>query len=298
MAFGDILGTDAANSTNPGTGISCAGMTVAVGDLVVVAAGYAASQSSITSWSISDGLGNTYTALALGVAADGVCCFSAYSLITAAGNAVVASSHGTTTADEGIAVVRFEGPFTATPLDKNPTMLTDSTSPFDCPSSTTLSQADELIVGLLGSSKGQDVATSGLAATSPAILRKVSVSGTGANTAGSAISSWVVSATTAVAPQFTVTATAQGSHIGTVTFKKGTAAAALPFNQINWPPVKDVINYSVNTFGLNLNLFPFPFNQTDWSKPFRVPLIQPQPPLPLNINLFSPNKKSSMFLVF
>lgn len=39
----------------------------------------------------------------------------------------------------------------------------------------------------------------------------------------------------------------------------------------------------------NLNLFtnPIPFNQVDWSKPFKVPLTQPQPSPELNINLFT-----------
>jgi len=96
----------------------------------------------------------------------------------------------------------------------------------------------------------------------------------------------------------------------------------LPFNQVDWskparvqqartdPPYPLNINlfknpYPFNQFDfylrpkrvpsapfdlsriLNPNLVPYPFNQVDWSKPFRVPQARTDQPLPLNINLFS-----------
>lgn len=221
MAFGALLGTDGAASTSPGTGIAGAGLTVAVGDLVVVAYGMYESQDARTR-TISDDLVNTWTPLATGVASDSRSLTSWYSRITVAGTCVITTGHTSATADASLTICRYEGPFLASPLDKNPTNTSDTNSPYNCPSSGTLTQADELVIGMMGCGRGMTVANNGLAATAPSVLDRVDASGTGANTAGSMISSRVVAATTAVAPEFTVSGSTENAHKGTSTYLKDT----------------------------------------------------------------------------
>lgn len=63
----------------------------------------------------------------------------------------------------------------------------------------------------------------------------------------------------------------------------------LPFNQYDYPLADRIVLRPLPTEPLNINLFknPFPFNQYDWSRPFRVSFAGRQPPDTLNINVFS-----------
>lgn len=221
MAFGDVLSTasnTASSITNP-FAVS-AGFTVAVGDLVVV---IVAERVNVTAGNCTDGLGNTYTAASAPSSAgtDNGNATSRwyYSLITVAGTATPSVAATASTDDAVIIAVRFEGPFTASPLDANPSDVNDTTTPYTCPSTGTLSQADELIIAL-----GSAVNGSTWTATAPNVIAKQDVSGGGGpNTIAAVIGSQVVAATTAVAPAFTYGTTPTATVMGTASFKKAAA---------------------------------------------------------------------------
>ena len=99
-------------------------------------------------------------------------------------------------------------------LDKDIAQAADSTSPFDCPSTGTLSNANEVVFGFRA-----NATTGTMSATSPDLLMD-SAATTGGSSTGSGMSYRVVAATTAVAPQMTGTAAA--GENGTASFVAGT----------------------------------------------------------------------------
>jgi hypothetical protein len=219
MAFGDLLGTGENQSTSPGTGLTTSSFTVAVGDLVVVAYGVRVFKAV----TFSDALGGGHTWSALDSTNTGINrhLAKAYTIVTTAGSMTVSGAHASGADDAAIIACRFEGPFDASPLDANPTNVTDSTTPFDCPTTGTLAQADELVLGFVHNGNGL-VYTS----TSPSTIAEQAASGTGANTASVGMNYRVVAATTAVAPQFTAASSTAGT-VGTASFKKGSSAKTL-----------------------------------------------------------------------
>ena len=214
MAFGALKGTLEGNTTdiassNPITG----SVVVAVGDLVYV---LSSEQTDLTSTTVSDNLGNTYTALNAGTD-DGLITGRAYySRVTVAGTltsvAVVATA--STLNWSGVAAV-IEGPFVASPLDANPANRTaGSATTFTCPATGTLAQADEVVMCW-----GNTTISGAWTATSPNIL---AVSETTRNP-HSHMGYQVVSATTSVSPVFTGAASS-AYVLGTSSFKKGLGA--------------------------------------------------------------------------
>lgn len=197
-----------------------AAFTVAVGDLVVVLS--TTDGDFGTEPTISDNLVNTWTALT-GPNSNGARMNKWYTVVTVAGSMVI-----TLTASVGGEQAAVRGLFTGaqtSPLDRNPANVNDNTSPFDCPSSGVLAQADEAVIGFRSSG-----VTGAIAATSPDLLvGTVSSSGGAPMTAG--MSYRIVAATTAIVPQLTgpgsvgINGTASFKAVGLIT--PGTGSLAL-----------------------------------------------------------------------
>ncbi len=215
MAFGDLKGgvtaiSVAANSiTNPTDAVGS--VAVVVGDLVFVVVG---EQTTLTATTVTDNLGNTYTATNAGTDAGTSTGRAYYSRVTVAGTLTTVHVAATGSTDNvAIDACVFTGPFAFLPLDANPSNITtQTTSPFTAPATGTLAQASELVVSWA-------VATGSTvwSATSPNTL--------GAQTATQAILHTVigyqtVSATTTVAPAFTAGSNPTDSVLGTSSFKQ------------------------------------------------------------------------------
>jgi hypothetical protein len=82
-----------------------------------------------------------------------------------------------------------------------------------------LAQAAELVLGFVCNGNGQTIA-----ATSPNLLGKTDLTGTGSNTESIAIGYQVVAATTAVIPSFTGGGNTNGT-VGTLSFKQSAAVS-------------------------------------------------------------------------
>jgi len=210
MAFGALKGTLTGNTTDIAASNSIAGsVVVAVDDLVFA---LSSEQNGLTSTTVSDNLGNTYTATNAGTDDGTITGRAYYSRVTVAGTltsvAVVATS-GSNNWSGAAAVI--EGPFAASPLDANPANGTGgAVTTFTCPATGTLAQADEVVMCW-----GNTGISGDWTATSPNIL---AVSETTRNPR-SHIGYQVVSATTSVSPEFTG-ASSNAYVLGTSSFKK------------------------------------------------------------------------------
>lgn len=251
MAFGDLKGTltGSANSiTNPmdATG----SVVVAVGDLVFVTL---SQQTNLTATTpVTDNLGNTYAAINAGTDAGTVTIRSYYSRVTVAGTLTVVHVPATASVNDASVVADvIEGPFTTAPLDANPANTTDGTTPFDCPPTGTLAQANEVIMAAIALAGNQTPA-----ATSPGILSGT-VARANASTAHQRI---ITSSTSTVTPQFTGTSVTAGQV--TASFKRTlfVAADAGSYSlsgtdatpKHTWKVAADVSSYSLT--GANVTL--------------------------------------------
>jgi hypothetical protein len=213
MAFGDLKGTLTGNAnsiTNPApiTG----SVSVSVGDLIVAVCGQ---QTNLTVTACADNLGNSYTAQNAGTDAGLVTGRMFYSRATGAGTLTTINFTTTASTNDfaGFGGV-FEGNFTDPPIDANPANITtDITSPFTCPATGTLSQANELVV-CWGCANQNTV----WAATSPLLLAG---NVNNSNTVKVAIGRKVVAATTTTSPEFTAAANPTQNILGTASFKQG-----------------------------------------------------------------------------
>ncbi len=218
MAFGSLKGAFTGNNASIGTSLAISTLAsgsgaVNVGDLVYVVVG---EQTAPTMTAVNDNLGNTYTALQVATDAGTSTARAFYTRVTIAGTitAITATTNGGTNNGAGAALI-IEGPFAPSPLDKNPTNLTnDTTTPYTCPSTTTLAQADEVVIGWVVST-----GSAAWTATSPNTK--------GAEVATAAVLSvrigyQTVAATTAVSPAWTGTAPTD-DVLGTSSFKKDTS---------------------------------------------------------------------------
>lgn len=196
MAQGDLRGTltgSVSAITNPM--VASGSVAVLTGDLVF---GTISQQTNLTATdTITDNLGNTYTYVNAGTDAGTVSIRSFWSRVTIAG--VLTTVNVPTTAstnDASVVADVIEGPFQPSPLDANPANTTDGTSPFTCPATGTLAQADEVVMAAISLAANQTVA-----ATSPSVL-----CGTVARAnASTGQSRRVVSSTSSVTPEFTGT---------------------------------------------------------------------------------------------
>src|SRR4029077_899299 len=191
-------------------------VAVAIGDLIVAVI---AQQTPNTSTAVTDNLGNSYTAQNAGSLAT-ISGRMYYSRATVAGTLTTVNFATTSsTNDASCAVAVYEGPFrVTTPLDASPTNLTaDTTTPYSCPASGVLGQADELIIGWF-------CAASTATYTAGGGFTKDIQKGQSAN-ASVSIASLLVSATTTQTPTWTGTAPT-ADVLGTASFRKDLGVAA------------------------------------------------------------------------
>ena len=221
MAFGSRKGslkTSATSVTNPLT--ASGSVAVVVGDLVVA---HFAERTTPTGGTVSDNLGNTYTAPRVATDAGNATGRAYYSRVTVAGTLTSVSVATTASTDDAsFTVAIYEGPFPTSPLDKNPADdTTDTTSPETCPLSTALAQADELVVGCMATTNG--LTATGVSSGNLDVAQTSAGEGA-ANSIGSAIGSFVVSATTSTSVAFTTASNPAQVVLHTLTFKKDLSA--------------------------------------------------------------------------
>jgi hypothetical protein len=109
-------------------------------------------------------------------------------------------------------VAAFEGPTNASPLDANPAAITaDTSSPYVCPATGVLAQADELVIAWFVQDGNVTIS-----ATAPNTLVATENTST---VLTAALAYQIVTATTSIAPEFTSTVTPLESVLGTTTFK-------------------------------------------------------------------------------
>lgn len=218
MAQGDQRGSaltaSLASVANP-TNLSGSVAGVAVGDLIF---GVFAQQTNLTATdTITDNLGNTYSFVNAGTISTSVSIRCFYSRVTNAGTLTQIQVPATaSTNDCSAAAVVIEGPFVAPPLDANPANATDGTTPFDCPATGTLAQANEVVMAAIAIASNQTPSV-----TSPS----VDAGGVARNNASCRVSRRTVSATTTVTPQFT--GTNANAAETTASFKLDTIAEIL-----------------------------------------------------------------------
>jgi hypothetical protein len=221
MAFGALKGVCAGSVASivnpfPTTVFQTGSGAVVVGDLVFCVVGQ---QTNLTATACADNLGNTYTATNAGTDAGTVSGRAFYSRVTVAGT--ITAVQATTTASTNDAVIIaaiFEGPFVPSPVDANIANATgDLTSPFTCPNTGVLAQASELVL-CWGVSNGPD----SWLATSPNLLAGEQIR----SAVAAKIGYQVVSATTAIAPEFTSGVNPSVCLLGTTTFKAAKSLAA------------------------------------------------------------------------
>lgn len=180
-----------------------------VNDTVIVVFGDLVGGAAPT---IADDGGNTWTALTGGT--NTVRCTAWYSRVTANTGTVTITFPSSSAARSVITGVLKGTP--ASPLDKNPAMTNDSTSPYASPSSGTLSQANEFTYGY-GCMAGPETAT---ASTDVTTALEAHTTGGSAGTNVEVYLGWKsVTATTAVTPTIT-TANNRTGITGTATFKR------------------------------------------------------------------------------
>jgi hypothetical protein len=219
VAFGNIRGTlnvTAASITNPTN--ATGSVSVSVGDLIFACL---AEQVNLTVTSVTDNLHTptAYTAQNAGSDAGNATGRAFYLVATSAGTLTSVGATATASSDDvAFAAVVFEGPFTTPPIDTNPANLTnDVASPFTCPATGTLSQADELIVSWMACRLG----ITDLVGSAPNTTR-INV---GTSNQSVCIGSYVVAATTTQSPAFTSASAVTSTVLGTASFKKTAAAA-------------------------------------------------------------------------
>jgi hypothetical protein len=217
MAFGSLRGTvftaNAASITDPFD--TTGSQAVSVGDLIVFVLGQ---QTARTVDTVADNLdANNYTPLTAGTDPGTSTCRAYFKIATVAGTltTITAQTTGSTNNVCTIAGV-FEGPFVA--IDANPAENnnTDNTSPFTCPSTGVLNfngSTHELVVCW-----ATGTGNTAYAATSPNLLAGNSAT---ASVMKVALGYQVVTATTAVAPEFTAAANPTDSVQGTASFRSG-----------------------------------------------------------------------------
>lgn len=228
MAFGSKRGDfypATAAVTNPFAGTGS--IAVTAGDLGIAAF---VERGNLTVGTGTDNLGNTWTPVSNGVDAGTATLRIYYCRFPSSGT--LTSVSFTTTAsndDAAIAIPIFEGPFAESPLDKNPDPIqNDVASPLVFPPTGVLSQADELIVGVLSSANG--VADSNI--TKTPMLFASDAGGTGANSVHAYIGYQVVSSTDSVTPSWTTSAIGGSTVLATLSFKGDSGQKTLTANAL------------------------------------------------------------------
>jgi hypothetical protein len=223
MAFGSLKGVfigSLASITNPfvANTLTVGSGAVSVGDLIFVVVGQ---QTALTFTACADNLTNTYVATAAGIDAGTATGRAFYSRVTNAGTITAVNATCTASANDAVIVAAiFEGPFIPSPVDAAINNISsDTTSPLTCPSTGTLTQAKEVVIGW--GAFGDGVGTT-WSATSPN-LKAYQQS---RSAIGAIIGYQTVAATTAVAPEFTTTLDPTVCVLGTTAFKGAKSVTA------------------------------------------------------------------------
>ena len=225
MAFGDLIGSITGEGTTVTTSNLCTTVhtssAISTGDLIYVCFAQG-TQLQVTG--ITDDLGNTYTACNAGTDAGNYTARAFYSIATNSGTitTITAVSSSTFPVKWTCIAAFFRGPFGGTPgaIDRNPTNLVDTTSPvspYNCPTTGALTQANEVVVHWIVS----DVFASGYA--NPSSTQVGSFVVANPNGIVGSLAYRVVAATTSVTPQFTSPVNPTVTITGTTTFKRATS---------------------------------------------------------------------------
>lgn len=216
MAFGALLDTGTITTTNiPAqldvTSVGGLSGSVSVGDLVIATL---AEEIALTVATVTDNLGNTYTASNAGTLSGAISGRMFYSRVSVAGTLNVVHFNCTSSSHNAAAAVAvFEGPFDPSPVDANIANNTDATTPHACPVTGTLSQAQEVVVswgagvGTAGANQLDGVGVGTLAT-------KINVA-----SACIIISYTLTAATTSIAHTFTSSSNPTAAVLGTTSFK-------------------------------------------------------------------------------
>lgn len=223
MAFGSLIGTaftgTATSIPNPfPTTVGSA--TVAVGDLVFAAV---AEQTNLTITAINDNLGNVYVPLTAGDDAGAITLRAFYSLVSVAGTISAISATDTAGTDDAVIMgAAFSGPFASSPLDANPaqSVNADLVTPYTCPPTGVLSQADELIIAWFARNSG-----TGTTITAPG-TQIVQINS--ASVIRASMGVLVVADTASVTLEFTSVADPTQDIMGVASFKKDTGPPPPP----------------------------------------------------------------------
>jgi hypothetical protein len=254
----DPTATGSGQANALGTTIATTAMNISAGDIVVVAV---ADQMGGAAPTLTDSVGgNTWTALS-GPTTNTIRASKWYSIITNGGASMtVTATFASATASRAIVAAAWSGAlFSASPLDTNVVNANDSVTPFTCPSSGTLGQANEIVLAF-NFAAGATVVT----ATSPNLLAisVASNSGGAAGNASVAIGYQVVAATTAVAPVFA--GTSRTSVQGTGSLKYNTSgvksAAGTPKLMDNGSESAVTLNTTAGLFSLLTATSSYPSN--------------------------------------
>lgn len=217
MAAGDLKGFfSAAFDSHGATRDATGSVAVSVGDLIVV---QVIQQVGMATSGVTDNLGNTYGAIDGGGEDPGNASMRRFaSRVTSAGTLTTVTVAGAVTSNDVIIIAAiFEGPFEAPPIDANPTFVDDNTSPFTCPATGTLAQANEIVVAF-GGANITSGGSSAWAATSPNTL--VTSLASSAPNIVAAMGYQKVAATASVQPAFTADVNPAGAApLATASFK-------------------------------------------------------------------------------
>lgn len=190
--------------------VATGSVVVAVGDLIVATF---AEQTALTVTAVTDNLGNTYTAQNAGLDAGTVSGRAFYSRVTAGGTLTQVNFAATASANNAVGLaVGYAGPFLAPPIDANPALVEDITSPFASPATGTLTSVPSLVVGWC--------CNGAAGAWAPAVPMLEQIELVTQAVLTSRIGSWRVDVTTTVTPGWTGT-NPTDSVLGTMSFRKG-----------------------------------------------------------------------------
>jgi hypothetical protein len=209
--------TNSAKAT--GTTLALGAVTVAVGDVVVVLFG---DQVVGTAPTIADNLGNTWTPLT-GPNTNTARISKWYSAITVAGSMTATVTFQSSAGARAGALGVWDSSFIGI-LDKNIANANDSTSPYDCPLSGTLAQANEIVLGFCARASNAAL-VAGASETGIIEAHSSGSGGAGANVSVG-LTYRLVTATTSIQPQMTGSSVA--GVVGTASFKITPIVAGTP----------------------------------------------------------------------
>ncbi len=217
MSFAGLKGILQGNGNSVANPTTATGsVAVVVGDLVFVVFGQ---QTNLTAGTVTDNLGNTYSALNAGTDAGNVTGRPYYSRVTVAGTLTTISVTATASNnDYAVLAAVVEGPLELISLDANIANITsDVVSPFTAPSPGTLGQDTEILIGW-----GVADQSTAWVATSPNLLAGNVAN---SNSVKVAIGYQATSSVTPTAPAFTAASNPSQAVLGTASFRSAKVSA-------------------------------------------------------------------------